>query len=327
MELRQLKYFVRIVELGSLSRAAKDLFIAQPALSAQIMNLEKELDVRLLARSVRGVAPTEAGQALYLHAQAVLRQIERLRHDVQGPTPSGPVSIGMPTSAANVLAGPLIAAVGERFPDVRLKIVESLSGHLYELAANGRLELSLLFEPHPESAPGEPVDDALHHGGAHLPLVDEDLCLIHAPQDGDTPQRGDISVADAAAFRLALPAHANITRRLIDRAFDKAGVKMDLLAELDSLSTIQSIVTKGQAATILSPAAFIGPGALSGLSVRRIVDPPLVRRLSLYSSEVVGLGAAADQVALLIPELAHALVDSGTWEGASCARAQGSGQS
>ena len=77
MELRQLKYFVRIVELGSFSQAAKDLYVAQPALSAQINNLESDLGVRLLSRSVRGVTPTEAGQSLYVHAQAVLRQIER----------------------------------------------------------------------------------------------------------------------------------------------------------------------------------------------------------------------------------------------------------
>src|SRR5690606_36587690 len=128
MELRQLRYFIRIVELGSVSRAAKDLYIAQPALSAQISKLEDELGVKVLSRSVRGVTMTQAGESLYLHSQAVLRQIERLRHDVVnvGSRPAGPVSIGVPTSAANVLAGPLISAVQDRYPDIQLRIVESL---------------------------------------------------------------------------------------------------------------------------------------------------------------------------------------------------------
>ena len=75
MEIRQLKYFVRIVELGSVSRAAADLFIAQPALSHQISNLEEELKVKLLSRSVRGVSATEAGEVFYRHARAMLRQM------------------------------------------------------------------------------------------------------------------------------------------------------------------------------------------------------------------------------------------------------------
>ncbi|WP_233234999.1 LysR substrate-binding domain-containing protein [Bordetella sp. LUAb4] len=322
MELRQLKYFVRIVELGSLSRAAKDLYIAQPALSAQIINLEKELDAKLLARSVRGVVPTDAGQSLYLHAQAVLRQIDRLRHDVQGATPSGPVSIGIPTSAANRMVGPLIELVGKRYPEIQLRIVESLSGHLHELATNGRIELSLLFEPVPEAGGPAGPDDAPHHRAAqYQPLVDEHLCLVqargHAARTEGGRTEGGITLKEAAAMRLVLPGRANITRRIIDNAFEMAGLSANLLAELDSLSTIQAIVTAGQAATILTPSAFVGPDVFNHLSVRPIAGPSLVRRLYMFSSEVVGLGTAAEKVAALIPELIGELVKSGSWSGAT----------
>jgi len=312
MELRQLRYFVRIVELGSVSRAAKDLHIAQPALSAQLANLESELGVRLLARSVRGVTPTAGGQTLYLHAQAVLRQVDRLRRDVAhaGALPGGPVSVGMPTSAANVLAGPLIAAVQQRYPDIQLSLVESLSGHLRELVGNGRLEMSLLFEPAP------PPGAAAREGGDlphihRVPLVEEELFLLSAtPAPG--ARGGRVSLEDAAAMRLA-----NITRQLIDQVFAARGLATQVMAELDSLSTIQAIVERGQAATILSLSSLVGAGARDRLSALSVGAPPILRRLSLCSPDIVAMGSAAESVAALIPELVRDIVAAGGWPGAT----------
>src|SRR5437763_540771 len=106
MEIRQLKYFVRIVDLGSFSKAAAELFIAQPALSKQIKMLEAELGATLLSRTVRGVQATESGSLFYRHAQAVLRQLERVAGeiaDVNG-NPTGVVTLGIPQSPASVLA-------------------------------------------------------------------------------------------------------------------------------------------------------------------------------------------------------------------------------
>ncbi|MCY1211659.1 HTH-type transcriptional regulator GltC [compost metagenome] len=316
MELRQLRYFLRIVELGSMSKAAKDLYIAQPALSSQITNLESELGVRLLARSVRGVSPTRAGDALYLHAQAVLRQIERLKYDVANTNalPGGPVSVGLPTSAANVLAGPLIAAVQQRYPDIQLRIVESLSGHLQELVATGRLEISLLFE----AAPGTrslPKEIPRTANVQWIPLIDEDLYLLAMPSGGPGEPPA-ASLEEAARIPLVLPGKANVTRQIIERRFADVGLAPSVMMELDSLSTIQSIVESGQAATILSLSALVGAGVREKLSVRPVDEPPLRRRLSLCNSDVLGMGAAAEVIGALIPELVRDLVASGRWAGA-----------
>lgn len=317
MELRQLRYFVRIVELGSVSRAAKDLYVAQPALSAQMANLESELGVRLLARSVRGVTPTAGGKTLYLHAQAVLRQVDRLRRDVAhaGALPGGPVSVGMPTSAANVLAGPLIAAVQQRYPDIQLSLVESLSGHLRELVGNGRLEMSLLFEPAP------PPGAAAREGGDlphihRVPLVEEELFLLSATP-APSARGGRVRLEDAAAMRLVLPGRANITRQLIDQVFAARGLAPQVMAELDSLSTIQAIVERGQAATILSLSSLVGEGARDRLSALSVGDPPILRRLSLCSPDIVAMGSAAESVAALVPELVRDIVAAGGWPGAT----------
>ncbi len=97
MNFRRLKYFVKIVDIGSLTQAAEVLHIAQPALSQQVATLEKaKLNQQLLIRTKRGVTPTDAGKILYTHARAILRQCEQAQlavHNV-GQALSGQVSIG-----------------------------------------------------------------------------------------------------------------------------------------------------------------------------------------------------------------------------------------
>ena len=84
MKLRQLRYFVTIVDAGSFSRAAQVAHVAQPALSQQIADLEDQLGVSLLQRSARGVNATAAGERLYVEASAILRRVERLPEVVRG---------------------------------------------------------------------------------------------------------------------------------------------------------------------------------------------------------------------------------------------------
>jgi LysR family nitrogen assimilation transcriptional regulator len=118
MDVRQLRYFVSIVDAGSLSKAAQKLFIAQPSLSQQIAGLEIELKTKLLLRSAQGVMPTTAGSVLYRHARLVLRQMEQIRADVRDDSggEAGTVAVGLPTSIAAILATPLLCASANGFP-------------------------------------------------------------------------------------------------------------------------------------------------------------------------------------------------------------------
>lgn len=123
MDLRQLRYFVKVVECGNVTHASEALHVAQPAVSQQMRNLEQDLGMQLLERSVRGVAPTAAGRTLYQHALELLRQAdgtrELLRRDAD--TPQGRVTVGMPSSTARVLAIPLARAVRDRYPGIMLE--------------------------------------------------------------------------------------------------------------------------------------------------------------------------------------------------------------
>jgi DNA-binding transcriptional LysR family regulator len=168
MELRQLRYFVRIVELGSMGRAAVDLGVVQSALSQQISRLEGELATRLLQRTGKGVVPTEAGLAFFREAQLTLRHAAQAALVAQHARLTGTVSIGLAPTTSAVLALPLMRAMRERYPDVRLHMVESLSGHLTGMLNSRQLDLAVLF--HTQGAKRWSV----------TPLLEEKLLLMRA---------------------------------------------------------------------------------------------------------------------------------------------------
>ena len=174
MNLRRLKYFVKIVDIGSLTQAADVLHIAQPALSQQIATLEGEFRQQLLVRTKRGVTPTEAGQVLYRHAQIILRQFELAQSDVNhsGRSLSGQVSVGLaPGTAASALALPLLKAVRARHPSILLYLNENFGTTLSELVMNGRMDMAVLY------AGKTPV-----HGLSFRSLLMEPLFLV-VPRD------------------------------------------------------------------------------------------------------------------------------------------------
>jgi len=152
MNLRRLKYFVKIVDIGSLTQAADVLHIAQPALSQQLATLEGELKQQLLIRTKRGVTPTEAGNILYMHAQTILRQCEQAQSAVNcaGEALTGQVSVGLALgSAASTLAANLLQAVREQHPRILLYLNENFTSTLSELVTEGRMDMAVISEARP----------------------------------------------------------------------------------------------------------------------------------------------------------------------------------
>lgn len=309
MELRQLRYFVRIVDLGSVSKAAADLFIAQPALSRQVAALETELNSALLVRSTRGVTPTESGRAFYVQAQAVLRQVGRFPEEVQSAAerPTGTVAVGMPFSVSCIVAPALVGAVRERLPGVRISVTQGVSGDLEGLLANGRLNLSLLFERE---------NPARHVEERHL-LVEELFLVTPRRKGRKGVVKQTITLAEAVRQELILPGPANTTRRIVERAFLKAGQPLKLLAEVDAPWTAKSMVSAGLGAAILSRSALYPESGSAGLCVQRIIRPSLSRALNLCTLRSEPLGRAAALVRDILDQLVRDMVRNGIWQGAA----------
>lgn len=174
MDLKQLEYFVRVAELGSFTRAAAALDVAQSALSRQIRLLEVELRQNLLVRNGRGATPTEAGRLLVEHGRGILHQMARAREDMDRMRGglSGRVAIGLPNSVARVMTVPLTRAFRQELPEARLSISEGLSGAILEGLVSGRLDIVVLYNAQPSR------DIDVSH------LIDEDLVLVRARPPG-----------------------------------------------------------------------------------------------------------------------------------------------
>ena len=304
MDLRQLRYFVRIVDLGSLSKAAADLYVAQPALSRQVASLEAELKVALLVRSVRGVTPTDAGSALYRQAQGILRQLSRIPEEVRsaGGLPAGTVSVGLPFSVSNVLTAALVAEVRSRLPGVRIFVTEAVSSVLEEQLTGGRLDIGMLYETERRAG-----------GIDERPLLVEELFLV-GPRKGGVAK--EISLAEAIRRPFILPGRNNATRRILEKAVAKAGGSFEVIAEVDSASTIKGMVAAGLGVTVMSRSALHPEGGKPALAIQRIVRPSLSRALNVCASRGTPTRATA-AVLDLLAETALGLVRRGIWKGAT----------
>src|ERR1700761_1040089 len=197
MHLRQLRYFVAIVDCGSFSRAANSVYVAQSALSIQIGELEQELGLMLLHRTPRGVRPTAAGEVLYRDALQVLRLFEKIPASVRatGLEAAGSVSLGMSSTLASFMAAPFIKACKEALPNVNLSFLSEDSVSLRNRVERLTLDLAILFEAEAST------------GVIRTELFKQRFFLLHADQS--LQEVADVSLAEVAARPLILPALPN----------------------------------------------------------------------------------------------------------------------
>ena len=306
MELRQLRYFVAIVDHGSLSRAALVLHVAQPALTQQLRQLEEELGAQLLHRSAHGVLSTDAGKVFYEHAQAILKQVADARSAVTQSTtrPSGSVTLGLPHSISGALALPLLTAARTTYPEITLQLTEEISGSLTEQLKSGRLNLAVLF------------DDGQLGGFDSKPLVEEDLMYICRAASSRVPPGSSVTLGAALANPLILPAQQHGVRPLIGQAAANAGLALSNIIEINSIAILKSALLADMGATLLPLAplrAEIEAGALVAVPVH---SPPIRRRVTLCASRNIPLTNAATAISRLVREVTEMLCENEQWPGA-----------
>lgn len=304
MELRQLRYFVRIIETGSMGSAAQDLDIGVSALSQQMSRLENELAIRLLQRTSRGVTPTNAGLAFYSQAQLALRHADDAILAAREARLSGHVSVGMAPSTASILGMPFIHAMQENYADVRLHVVESLSGNLERMINTRQIDLAVVFQK-----------DKILRWSAR-PILEEQLFLIgsHAllaalPDNPITPEQ-------LAGIPLIMPSQGHGLRGRLDAVCQEHTLNVEIVAEIDGLALLMRAVRDGLGAT-LQPGAAISHLDNDALRVIGVHNPVLSRPnflVSLSDDELTPAGLAARVV---LTKVMRQLVDAGEWPGAT----------
>ncbi|HYJ96711.1 MAG TPA: LysR family transcriptional regulator [Burkholderiaceae bacterium] len=295
MNLKHLESFVRVAELGSFSKAARVLDIAQPALSRQVRSLETDLRETLLLRNGRGVTLTDAGRRLFEHGVQILQRVSQAREDLgaQRDAAVGHVTIGLPPSIGRRLTLPLIESFREHLPRARLTIVEGLSANIAEWIGSGRADLGLLYNP--DAQPALEI----------TPLLQERLCLVEAVR-GRKGNRGPVPLRELGAFPLILPERHQAIRRLLQTQANLAGVKLHVAWEVSSVPAIIDLVCARVGYAVLNASAVDASGRGSELAVRPIVEPELPSVLFLAQSATKPATPLTRRVARLLTELIDA---------------------
>ena len=302
MELRQLRYFMRIVETGSFSRASQSLHIAQPALSQQIHRLEEELGAKLLTRSVRGVALTEVGTAVYRQAQLILRHVDatQLIAAQADLGPAGPVAVGLPWTVTSVLGLDLLQHVRKELKAIRLEVVEGPSSVLAQMLATGRLDLAVVF------------DNTTDGGLLMKPVVSEPLRLVGAR--GSLAGKAGTTLAEVAAMPLLLLSRPNGIREEIERVWGAASIKPQVLAEINAPDLLIQAVRAGLGFSVLPSCALEDLLRAGELDAVELEGGTLNRTVFLSASRVFPLSHAAEHVHELLTRLMRQAVSCGRWD-------------
>ncbi|KAF0165311.1 MAG: nitrogen assimilation control protein [Rhodocyclaceae bacterium] len=304
MNLKQLEYFVSVAELGSFSKAALVLNIAQPALSRQVRLLETDLHVTLLTRNGRGVVLTEAGKRLFDHSVGILQLVARATEDIDATRdePTGRIVIGLPPSIGRRLTLPLVEDFRRNLPKARLAIVEGLSTHLTEWIATGRVDLGLIHNPEPNPA----IEVT--------PVLDEVLGLV-GPADGKAGKPGKASplpLAELVNYPLILPERTHAMRKLLETQAAFLDLKLDVKLEVSSVQSILDLVAAGHGYAVLSQTALAASGRPEAFSLRPLVKPSLTSTLFLAVSAHKPVTPLGRRAMGLLQDLLAASVDDGS---------------
>lgn len=304
MELSQLRTLVHVAELGSLSKAADRLHIAQPALSRQVRLLEAELGFALFARHGRGMMLSEQGRAVLKHAVQVLAGVDEIRNTVTATDAplTGEVAIGLPPTVADIISVPLVAAFGDAHPKAKLRLVSAYTGYLLDWLHRGDVDLAVLYDPR--------AARSLRSRS----LLIENLFLIGPPDAG-------LSVVRAIPFRtlgerrLLLPSTRHGLRTIVERCAHEAGIAIDVGVEADSFATLKDLVRHGHGWTVLPLApihASIAAGELTGAP---LIDPVPTRKLVLSYPADRPASRLAHFAGDVIGTVVKNKVESGVWVG------------
>jgi LysR family transcriptional regulator, nitrogen assimilation regulatory protein len=274
MDVKKLDYFVHVADLGSFTKAASLLSVAQSALSHQVRQLETELEQTLLYRNGRGVTPTDAGRRLLAHARGILMQVRRARDELSETRGAmvGHVILGLPPTIARHLTVPLIKSFRNSFPEGTFGVVEALSASILEWLVEGRVDIGLVYNPAP--LPSVEI----------RPLHEQEMFLISTKAAGKGRQSKSVQLRELPRYPLIVPSRSNANRMLIDLQLAHVGLKPQIAFEIDGIASILDLVHEGYGHAILPLTSLRGHTFGRGFTVRPIVKPRLSIQLSLVTS-------------------------------------------
>ncbi len=306
-DLHQLRIFLKVAEVGSVSKASAQLRIAQPALSRQIRLLEEKAGATLFTRQWRGMKLTAAGLELQRSVSSAVRELDNALTNINSlsKTPRGHVRFGMVSTISAAITGRIARRIASEFPDISLEITDGFSLHLVEWLQREDLDFAIVC--------GTAMD--LHMSASEL-IVDE-LVVVGLPNSGlgaDKP----MTVKDLASLPLILPSNPNGMRRIVENAAAKQQSKLDVRFEGDSLTILIELAAAGVGHAIIPLSSFLHEQRKGRLKLKYspIIRPKLVKQLILARMAETKLSPAAATVHRVLLEEIVSAVQSGGLQGA-----------
>jgi LysR family transcriptional regulator, nitrogen assimilation regulatory protein len=308
MNLRSLRYFLKVAEYGSITRAALALHITQPSLTQHLRHLEEHFGLALLMRHGRGVMLTEAGKALRLKAEILIDDIDGLQSELESAQsrPRGTLSIGMPISWSELVTYSVIERFRREYPDVHIKLAVNASEALAEAMNVNELQLAVLVET-------DEQDSFWSH-----PLVEDELFLL-GPAGSKLGELGSITLRDVAGYPMILPLNLTMVMRRIDRTLAAAGGTLNTVLETPS-TNILPLVARGLGYTILSACALPPSGADSAFEAIPVTDASMTWSIATPKNRPKTAAVIAYET--FLKEQVLESVSSGLWRTAKMKKQQ-----
>lgn len=307
MDEGQLRAFLKIGDLHSITKAADELGLAQPSLSQQLLRLEDELGAKLFDRTSRGVSMTSAGQAFKAHAESILlttRQArDEVRRSIKGPV--GDVSIGLPVSLGELIGPDIFHTMHRDLPGVKLRLRLAFASDLVHWLEEGMLNAALLYYS----------DELAYLHAEHI--ADETLFVVGPPDAfGSVNDRGiALEPIDADNLRhidLLLPPMGRGLKRRINQQPHGEAILLSVRSEIDSLKLLKSLLLEGAGYSLLPFVAVRDELRAGQLSAARVRGMNVTLPLSLVRAGTRPPDALPAVEAVIRQKL-DALMSTGGW--------------
>jgi LysR family nitrogen assimilation transcriptional regulator len=296
VDLRSIRYFVQIADLGSITRASEHLGIAQPALSRHVRSIEAELGTELLVRLPRGVRLTGAGLQFLDHCRRIVRELARARDELRSTTevPKGRVILGLsPTTGPMLLPG-IMERVRRQCPQVALKVVEGFSSQLYDSVLTGRVDLAVLTSPAPSRAL------------RLLPLISEPIVVLAPPQ-----ARGARRFYTLPELSRTPVVTTEAIRGIVDEQLARYGARLNVEVEVDAVEAIRRLLLRGIGPAIMPLSTFHDDVRAGRIHAFQIADATVHRILMVGLPAERRLPAAVEEVSQVVAAETNHLFDLG----------------
>ena len=273
LTFHQFRVFDSVVRCGSLSQAALSLDIPQPAVSRVVARIERETGTLLLNRASRGVTLTAAGERFHDNALKAMAYHDLAIEEARAASGvlMGDVVIAAPDSVGGILFAPLVVDIQKNHSDVRLRTIASQSVQIPAMVASGSVDIGIIADTHTQPS------------GLREPLFREEFYLI-GPKTAPVLKKTEVDLSEAGEVPLVLNAMPGGFRSVIDEAFAQLRVTPRVEIEIDANNALLELLVQGAGFSILPYSLLISARGQEALAAARLVNPTLVRTLSLITA-------------------------------------------